>query len=69
MSDPRPERLLTLNELKTIYGIPFSTCHFYRLENAGTFPKRVHLSERRIAFRESEIILWLEQRAAARGVR
>lgn len=35
------DKLITYDELKTIYGIPFSRRHLDRLEAKGRFPKKV----------------------------
>lgn len=52
------ERLLSLKEVLRL--VPFSARHLYRLEAAGKFPKRVKISTRKVAYRDSEIRKWLE---------
>jgi prophage regulatory protein len=47
-------------------GIPLSKDQLIRLERAGTFPKRVKISQRRFGWVELEIDRWLAQRVAAR---
>ena len=47
-------------------GISNSTLH--RLINAGNFPAPIQLGPRSVAWVESEVILWIEQRIeASRG--
>jgi prophage regulatory protein len=58
-------RLLRYSDLKT-RGITWSRVHVGRLEKAGKFPKRVHLSENTIAWPESEIDAFLAKRVAER---
>jgi predicted DNA-binding transcriptional regulator AlpA len=36
--------------------------HLYTLIHDGEFPKPVQLAKRRIAFREADIITWLDSR-------
>ena len=57
-------RLLTLPELKTSKGVPFSRQHIYRLVDAGQFPRPIKGGVQRIAFVESEIDQWIELCAA-----
>jgi prophage regulatory protein len=59
------QRLLSFKQLRAI-GINFSREHFWRLEAANKFPRRVYLSPQRIAWFEDEIFEWLGQRAAER---
>jgi prophage regulatory protein len=47
-------------------GITLSKCQLWRLERAGTFPKRVPVSAARHAWVESEIDAWLAIRIASR---
>ena len=60
------DRVLSEAELNA-RGIKHSRVHRWRLERDGKFPKRVHLSPRRIGWLEHEIDAWLATRAAARG--
>jgi prophage regulatory protein len=57
--------LLTFDDLRA-RGIPLSAKQLHRLESAGSFPKRVRVSEHRIAWVESEIDRWIAERAAER---
>lgn len=49
-------------------GIDFSKVHLGRLERRGEFPRHVQLSAKRVAWVESEIDTWLNERIAARQV-
>lgn len=60
--------LLPYDKLKE-RGITWSKCQLYRLERAGKFPKRVAVSDVRIAWVESEIDAWIIERINARDVR
>ena len=48
-------RLLRYADLKSEKGIPYTRMHINRLEKAGQFPKRVHLSSMTVAWVEGEI--------------
>jgi prophage regulatory protein len=59
------EKFLSQVDLAEL-GIAFSPMHLRRLEAAGKFPQRVHVGERKIAWRESEVIGWQRSRLAER---
>jgi prophage regulatory protein len=59
-------KFLRFEKLKD-YGIDWSRVHTLHLEKAGKFPKRVRMGENSIAYVESEILAWLEARAAERA--
>jgi prophage regulatory protein len=62
-------RLISYRELKEAFGVPYSRVHIRRMETAGLFPHRVTLGEGDtpyVAWIESEIIAWIESRAARR---
>jgi prophage regulatory protein len=48
--------------------VPFSDMHIWRLERAGKFPKRIKLGERRVGWDFHEVISWIEDRKARRGI-
>ena len=52
--------LLRLPDVLKLTGLSRSSV--YRLEAKGDFPKRVHLSERATAWRENELLDWIESR-------
>ena len=58
-------RAIRMQEVQNKTGL--SKTHIYRLlKNESGFPKPFKLSERAIAFLESEIDLWIEQRRDGR---
>lgn len=57
-------RLIDWKTLKTM--VPYSRQHIARLEQAGTFPKRVQLGQARVAWLLSEVEAWIEARVAKR---
>jgi prophage regulatory protein len=60
----RPIKLLQYSELNGIHGIRFSRRHLYTLESERKFPKRVPLGENRVGWIESEIVGWVNEKAA-----
>lgn len=56
----KPHRAVRMPEAQNRTGL--SKTHIYRLIKLGLFPKPIKLSERAIAFFESDIDSWLEQR-------
>jgi prophage regulatory protein len=59
-------RLVSKKELKSVYGIPYSSVHIGRLERAGAFPKRVQLGQCRVAWVCEEVETWIAERIAKR---
>ena len=57
---PPSKRLLRLPEVRTRVSI--SRAQIYKLMNEGRFPKSVKLTERTVAWRESEIDAWIEEK-------
>jgi prophage regulatory protein len=65
-------RMLSLGELRSLKGIPYSREHIRRLVNASRFPKPVKLGERansRSAWPEREIDQWIADRLSERDNR
>jgi predicted DNA-binding transcriptional regulator AlpA len=60
------ERMLDQADLER-RGIDYSRVELWRKERDGKFPKRVHLSPRKVRWIESEITAWIAERVAARG--
>jgi prophage regulatory protein len=60
-------KLVSKKELKSVYGIPYSSVHIGRLERAGAFPKRVRLGQCRVAWLCEEIEAWIAERIARRA--
>ena len=48
-------------------GIKYNRSHLWRMEREGKFPKRVQMSENRIAWIDTEIDEWQKNRAKARN--
>ena len=58
------DRFISVAEVLDRIG--FSRTHLYRKINTGSFPKPVPLGSQKVAFLESEIIQWMEERLQAR---
>ena len=52
--------LLRLPDVQKLTGLSRSS--IYRLEALGEFPKRVRLSQRATAWRENELLEWIDAR-------
>ena len=66
MSD-KPDRIISSREVCEI--VPYSLMHIGRLERAGKFPRRIRLGPGptgRIGWRLSEVVQWVDERAAER---
>lgn len=46
--------------------IPYSDMHIYRLEKQGKFPRRIPLGPNSVGWLFSEVMEWIETKAAAR---
>lgn len=53
-------RIIDWHELRSM--IPYSRMHIYRLEKAGSFPKRVQIGRNRIGWVYDEIQDWILDR-------
>ena len=62
----KAKRLLTFPELRTKKGIPHTRQYLSQLEKKGLFPRRLHVSDNRVAWIEDEIDELIEARAAER---
>lgn len=56
-------RLLGLADV--VHVTTMSKASVYRNIQAGEFPKPIRISARRVAWRETDIVAWLEQRGGA----
>lgn len=54
------ERLINIHEVVELIGLSRST--IYVLVSAGKFPKPLKLTERRVAWRNSDIASWVQDR-------
>lgn len=61
-----PLAIVFYADLEAKFGIAFSKTHLGRLEAAGNFPPRIHLTPGRCAWLQSEIREWLAERIAQR---
>ncbi len=55
------DRLVIFPELSSLFGIQYSRIHLARLEKTGKFPKRIFLSTKRVAWRASELMDWMNR--------
>lgn len=62
-------KLVSKKELKSVFGIPYSIQHIWRLEQAGKFPKRLRLGANRVAWLYDEVVEWIEVWKALRDTR
>jgi prophage regulatory protein len=62
-------RLIAFNELRPEKGIVYSRDHLREKVRKGEFPAPVQLSDKRIAWIESEIDDWINQRLESRDSR
>ncbi|QOG20581.1 helix-turn-helix transcriptional regulator [Bradyrhizobium sp. SEMIA] len=46
--------------------VPYSDVHIWRLEQAGLFPQRIKLGERRIGWDLNEVLEWIDLRKSRR---
>jgi predicted DNA-binding transcriptional regulator AlpA len=60
--------LVTRAQLRSEFGVPYSRVHIWRLARDGKFPKPLYLSERCPCWRRSDVILWINARAAESAV-
>jgi predicted DNA-binding transcriptional regulator AlpA len=58
------DRVVLESERKELTG--FSRGYWWKLEQQGLVPRRIHFGERRIGWLHSELMAWLRERAAAR---
>ena len=59
-----PERVIGSSELRQL--VPFSDAHFWRLERAGRFPRRIKLGHHRVGWDLAEVVAWIEARKSER---
>ncbi len=52
---------------QVLEAVPYSRAHLYRLEKAGSFPKRVKLGPNRVGWVKEEVTSWLAARIEARS--
>ena len=59
------EKFLMLPQVREI--VPYSASHIWRLERSGQFPQRVRLGGNRVAWLQSEVNNWVENKLASRN--
>jgi len=60
------DRLLTIREVEAFARLSKPT--IYILVKRGEFPRQLRLGPNRVAWLKSEVLAWIEDRAAAREV-
>jgi len=58
------DRIVSAKERRQL--IPYSDMHIWRMERAGTFPKRIKLGPHRVGWSLRELQEWIEARKAER---
>jgi len=56
-------RLIRLSEVRE--RVPFGRSTLYLLMSQGDFPKPIHIGKRAVAWLESDITAWIENRLSA----
>lgn len=59
------DRLLTMADLKEL--VPYSKPTIYQMIRERRFPRQVRLGPNRVAWRSSEVLGWIDERAAERA--
>lgn len=57
---PIPDAMLNMDQVRKL--VPLSHCQIYRLMKTGEFPRQVKIGKRRVAWRTSEIVEWIDRR-------
>lgn len=60
------DRLLTMADLINEKIVPYSKPTIYQMIREGRFPRQVRLGPNRVAWRRSEVLSWIDERAAER---
>jgi prophage regulatory protein len=64
-SEKPHERLIRKPELREMIGLSDTTV--WRLEKSGGFPKRIQIGGSSVAWLLTEVLSWIERKAAARN--
>ena len=59
------KKFIVLPQVQEI--VPYSASHIWRLERSGKFPKRIRVGGNRVAWLESEVKRWIEEKIASRS--
>ena len=57
-------RFIRLSDVQE--AVPYSASQIWRLEQAGKFPRRVHLGANRVAWVEAEVSAWTSSKLQER---
>ena len=60
------DRIIPVTERRQL--VPYSDMHIWRMEKAGTFPRRIRLGPNRVGWSLQEVRDWINARKAERGV-
>ena len=63
---PTTSRLIRMPEVERLTGLRKSSIYTYIGSPAHAFPRPVQLGRRAVAWRESEVIAWIESRTHAK---
>lgn len=66
---PTPGRLLRLDAVEHLTGLRKSSIYAYMATKASGFPTPVRIGARAVAWRESDVLAWIDQRTEARPQR
>lgn len=66
MEPPFDERLRLIDAAELRKLVPLSGAQIRRMEADSRFPRRIKIGERRVAWRLSEVLDWIDERAAER---
>ena len=53
-------QIICFDELRKL--IPLSRSTIWRMERAGEFPQRIRIGKRRVGWRYSEVLAWIDSR-------
>jgi prophage regulatory protein len=65
MDTTASEKIIAAAERRQL--VPYSDMHIWRMEKAGTFPKRIKLGPNRVGWSFLEISDWIKARKAERN--
>jgi prophage regulatory protein len=58
------DRLITMKEVEQTIG--FSKVHIYQMIRESRFPRQLRLGPNKVAWLRSEVLAWIEEKAAER---
>ena len=66
VAHPKPGRLLRLDAVENLTGLRKSSIYTYMARKEHGFPTPVRIGARAVAWRESDVLGWIDQRTEAR---